>query len=1183
MLRTPFTLLCALVALAFAAPAAHAQAPPDATAPVDTTALPTPDGGGWYAHDPVTVTLTATDDSSGVDSFAYTIDGGAEQTAAAGTQVTIAGDGSHTFTHRVRDAAGNWSDWVVDVVAIDATAPADGTTVPAGWSTSAPVAVTLTGSDGGSGVDSFEYRLDGGTPQTAADGGTVLVSGEGVHLLAHRARDVAGTFSSWTTDTIRIDTVAPANTTGTVDGAWRSADASIAVLGADATSGVDHVEWRVDGASPAHTGPSGSTATVAGDGTHLLETRVVDAAGLAGSWRTDTVRIDTVAPSDTTAVSAGWRPGPVTVQVAGGDAVSGVARVEWQLDGGTVQSSTTVPQPVVVSAEGEHTLRTRAIDGAGNASAWTDRAVRIDGTAPTNLTPVADPAWRAADYAVGLGAADSGAGLDHMEYRVDGGVVRTAPAGTTVQVTGTGGHLLETRAVDLAGNASPWRGDAVNIDQVAPADTSAAIPTAAQPNPYRLTLTGTDAHSGVDHVEWEIDGGGVHTGPGGTEVAVSGGGRHTLRERVVDAAGNASGWRSGTVTIDPTLNGDTTAPTDDSTAVPAGWQTRAVDVTMAGSDADSGLDHMEWRLDGRPLASGPGGTVVTVTGDGVHHLETRAVDFAGNASSWRAQVIRIDTTVPVDTTSVPAGWTSSPTVAVAGTDAASGVASVEWSLDGAATQSGPSGSVVTVSGDGVHTLAHRVLDAAGQASPWTDSTVRLDTVAPVDTTPGLPTGWQPAAITRTPSGTDERSGLARMEWRLDGGDVLTGPIEVDADGTHTVETRAIDAAGNASDWRASTVQVDVTAPENTTPRPGAGWLAEPYRATVSADDGAGSGVERVEWKVGSGAVATTSDAVVDADGGSTLYTRAVDAVGHASAWRADTVRVDRGAPALALDCGGDAWRASPASCAVSGDGGPSGLASLTVARGSETPRAVASGGTVTVDADGVWTVAATAVDGAGNRAALARTVRVDRTPPSAAVRCAGHRCTAVAADAGSGLARVLWRVDGGDWRPVGGDFDVASGRVEVRATDRVGLVTTSAPVTVAAAATPSAPGAKPARVRHRSVPVSLRHSKGADGLIGSLELSIQRAAGGRTLATIDVRPLAVGRGRFRTTVSLHSGDLVARRRRTVKVGRDGHTPRLAVALSKVRRRTTAVLTVERRRGRHWVRIARATAVAKPPR
>ena len=51
----------------------------------------------------------------------------------------------------------------------------------------------------------------------------------------------------------------------------------------------------------------------------------------------------------------------------------------------------------------------------------------------------------------------------------------------------------------------------------------------------------------------------------------------------------------------------------------------------------------------------------------------------------------------------------------------------------------------------------------------------------------------------------------------------------------------------------------------------------------------------------------------------------------------DTIGIDKTNPDADRDCGGDAWRAAPAVCSVAADGGVSGLATLTAARGPARP------------------------------------------------------------------------------------------------------------------------------------------------------------------------------------------------------------------------------------------------------
>ncbi|HYI02678.1 choice-of-anchor A family protein [Hyalangium sp.] len=84
---------------------------PDVTPPVSTAfALPPPDASGEY-HGPVSVTITATDDESGVASITYALSGatagGATVTGSAASLPPITNLGVTTITYYARDVAGN--------------------------------------------------------------------------------------------------------------------------------------------------------------------------------------------------------------------------------------------------------------------------------------------------------------------------------------------------------------------------------------------------------------------------------------------------------------------------------------------------------------------------------------------------------------------------------------------------------------------------------------------------------------------------------------------------------------------------------------------------------------------------------------------------------------------------------------------------------------------------------------------------------------------------------------------------------------------------------------------------------------------------------------------------------------------------------------------------------------------
>src|SRR5918912_1150448 len=119
---------------------------------------------------------------------------------------------------------------------------------------------------------------------------------------------------------------------------------------ADGGSGIGHMSYHVD-ANPDTAISPGTPINVTG--THTLVITAYDVAGNSSS-RTDTIKIDTLPPTDTTVAPSGPVANHATVSVTGSDSGSGVDHVEWRLDNGSpVQSAT-----ATIDGPGAHTLYT---------------------------------------------------------------------------------------------------------------------------------------------------------------------------------------------------------------------------------------------------------------------------------------------------------------------------------------------------------------------------------------------------------------------------------------------------------------------------------------------------------------------------------------------------------------------------------------------------------------------------------------------------------------------------------------------------------------------------------------------------------------------------------------------------------------------------------------------------------
>src|SRR5690606_37795380 len=105
-------------------------------------------------------------------------------------------------------------------------------------------------------------------------------------------------------------------------------------------------------------------------------------------------------------------------------------------------------------------------------------------------------------------------------------------------------------------------------------------------------------------------------------VVVTAPGDHTLQYRATDNAGNTSPVQSASFTV--AAPPDTTPPTV--TAQVSGDGTAQVTVTLSATDDESGVDTIEYNLDGAGWTEYTAPVVVTAPVD--HTLQYRATDNA---------------------------------------------------------------------------------------------------------------------------------------------------------------------------------------------------------------------------------------------------------------------------------------------------------------------------------------------------------------------------------------------------------------------------------------------------------------------------------------------------------------------------------------------------------------------------
>ncbi|HEX2134005.1 MAG TPA: hypothetical protein VHH15_20865 [Actinophytocola sp.] len=518
--------------------------------PLNITANPLDGNGGLHE---ATVTLTP-----GTYRFYCTVQGHGQM---AGELVVTGGGGEDTTPPTV-------------TAEITGTQDADGNYVGS-------ATATLTATDDSSGVDSVEYQLDGG--EWTAYTEPVAVNAVGDHTLLYRATDVAGNVSAEGTESFSVveggggeDTTPPtvsAEVTGEQDADGNYVGtATVTVTATDDGSGVELVEYEID-----DTGflPYTEPVAVTEPGDHAVQFRATDAAGNESETGSVPFRVveggggeDTTPPTVSAEVTGeqdadGNYVDAAVVTLSATDDGSGVASVEYQLDGGEWTAYTA---PVTVNAPGEHMLHYRATDVAGNVSEEgmsSFTVVQQDGTAPTVSATVVGEQDADGNYLgsalVTVTAEDEGSGVDSVEYSLDGGAWTAYTE--AVQVGDAGAHTFAYRATDVAGNVSEEGSESFTVvddpnQDTVPPSVSAQV-TGSQDADWNyvdtatVTLTALDVDSGVASVEYKLDDGEwtEYTEPLSVDE-----GEHTVWYRATDNAGNVSAELSGSFTVVEPVN-----------------------------------------------------------------------------------------------------------------------------------------------------------------------------------------------------------------------------------------------------------------------------------------------------------------------------------------------------------------------------------------------------------------------------------------------------------------------------------------------------------------------------------------------------------------------------------------------------------------------------------------------------
>ena len=251
----------------------------------------------WYIT-PLTVSASASDNTSGMDVFEYSLNNGTWTTYSSPLTLN---DGTQSLSFWAQDVSGLVrqvdESYQVDTRSPQISGNLSGVLGTNGWYISqVTISAAAVDPSPGSGVEALTYILNGGaeTPYT-----NPLTLADGEHTIQFNARDLAGLTDS-STQTIKVDTTKPSLNIGTTLPAWNMGMVTLNGTASDSGSGLSKVEFSRDGTTwQAVTGTTSWSydwdTTKVGSGSHHVHVRATDQAGLT-SEQLLKVGVDNSAP-----------------------------------------------------------------------------------------------------------------------------------------------------------------------------------------------------------------------------------------------------------------------------------------------------------------------------------------------------------------------------------------------------------------------------------------------------------------------------------------------------------------------------------------------------------------------------------------------------------------------------------------------------------------------------------------------------------------------------------------------------------------------------------------------------------------------------------------------------------------------------------------------------------------------
>ena len=338
-------------------------------------------------------------------------------------------------------------------------------------------------------------------------------------------------------------------------------------------------------------------------------------------------------------------------------------------------------------SDGYYQFYSIAVDDYGNveeAPSIADASTGIDTTKPVTTIGLTGTMggdnWYTSTVTVALSAIDTLSGVESTWYQIDSGYWSLYTALFTV--SGDGMHTVRYYSFDRAGNREDTKSETVKIDTKAPVTKHEFAGIIGSQGWYvtnvTVTLSATDAMSGVNHTRYNLNTGGwmVYAG----SFVVTENGNYTLQYFSVDLAGNTEATKQTSFRIQHDVVPPVTTHEFNGVMGDNGWFVSDVTVTLSAVDDSAGVAITKYKLDAGAWTTYTGTFLVTEDA-AVHTLYYYSVDKVGNREADKSATLKIDRTLPIISLAVEKTGLNKWLLTATVSDETSGVAKVEFYVD----------------------------------------------------------------------------------------------------------------------------------------------------------------------------------------------------------------------------------------------------------------------------------------------------------------------------------------------------------------------------------------------------------------------------------------------------------------------------------------------------------------------